>query len=163
MRFITLKNAIWISILSCAGLAIYLVTSFVSRTMHQDISIDSPLTLVEAQTEIPGCRCDPIVFAIDANGNVYCGKNVIGNLACTLVLTREIREVIKSRASRLAYAAGMDLSLEVPLRCASEPVYIKTDSHADNSRTLELIRALRDVGIHPTWLFTRGKSREVNQ
>lgn len=163
MRVTATKTVIRISILLFAGFAIFLVSSFVSHTMLENLNIDSPLMSDEAQTETPDSGCDPIVFVMDANGNVYSGKNVTGSLANTLDLTTKIREVIEMSASRLAYAQGMDLSLEVPLRCANEPVDIKTESHADDSRIFALIRALREVGINPTWLIVKRKSREVIQ
>lgn len=55
-----------------------------------------------------------------------------------------MKEVIEASASRLAYAPGMDLSLEVPLpRCYDEPVYIK----AASATNLEaLVRTLQEAG-----------------
>ena len=145
-----------------AASAIFLVSSLVSRTMLQDSRIPSLLEPSDAQTA-QEIGCDSIVFVIDDNGNVYSGKNVIGSLADTLDLTTKLKKVIEAKASWLAYASGMDLKLELPPRCTNKPVYLKTESHANDSRTLALIRALREVGINPTWLIARRKSREAIQ
>jgi hypothetical protein len=163
MRLTTLKTVIWISIVLFAVLALFFVGSLVSRTIYQDSNIDSPLMSDKAQTETPGTRCDPVVFVMTASGDVYSGKNLIGNLANPLDLPTKIKEVIEVSASRFSYAPDMDLSLEVPLRCADEPVYIKSEGHVNDSRVSALIGALREVGVNPTWLIAKRKSQQVIQ
>jgi len=153
MHLTILKTFIWVSILLIAGVVIFLASSFLSRTGLQQSTIPPLLEFGNAQTEVQEIGCDPVVIVMDADGNVYSGKNLIGSMANPLELTTRLKEVIEARASRLAYTRGMDLNIELPLRCTNESVYIKAYCHANDSRILELIRALRQVGVNPTRLI----------
>jgi hypothetical protein len=161
MRSTTRKAVIRISILLVAGLAFVFVGSFVSRSMYQNSFIDSLLTSDKTQTEIPDSRCDPVVFAITANGDVYSGKDLIGSMANPLDLPAKMKKAIEASAARFAYTPGMDLSLEVPQLCADEPVYIKTEGHVNDGRVSALIRALREVGVNPKWRIAKRKPQQV--
>lgn len=146
MHLTALKTFLWVSILLTAGFGIFLASSFLSRTELQQSTIPPLLESGDVQTKIQEIGCDQLVIVIDPDGNVYSGKNLIGSMANPLDLSTKLKEVIEVRASRLAYTRGMDINLELPLRCANEPVYIKADNHSDR-RILSLIRALREVGI----------------
>ena len=61
-----------------------------------------PLESSDAKTEAQEIRCESVVFGMDANGNVYSGKDIVGSLANTLVLTTKLKKVIDERATRLA-------------------------------------------------------------
>lgn len=115
MRFVAPKTFLRISILVVVVLVVLLVGAFVSRTMLEDSNIPSLLEPGDPPTETELIHRDPVVFAMDADGNVYQGRNVIGSLANTSDLTTKMREVIEASASRLAYTAGMDLNLQLPL------------------------------------------------
>lgn len=50
----------------------------------------------------------------------------------------------------MAFSRGMNLSDEVPiLRCTHYSVFVKTPGEAKDHRTLQLIRALQEVDVHP--------------
>src|SRR6267378_1960758 len=151
------KTFIWVSILLIAGFGIFLAGSFLSHTELQQSTIPPLLESGDVQTKVQEIGCDPVVLVMDADGNVYSGKNLIGSLANPLDLTTKLKEVIEVRASRLAYTRGMDLNLELPLRCAHEPVYVKAHSLASDRRIMSLMRALREVGIKPTRLIVDRK------
>jgi biopolymer transport protein ExbD len=153
MRFVVPKTFLRISILVVVVLVVLLVGAFVSRTMLEDSNIPSLLEPGDPPTETELIHRDPVVFAMDADGNVYQGRNVIGSLANTSDLTTKMREVIEASASRLAYTAGMDLNLQLPLRCTNDPVYIKAAAHAADSKILALIKALGEAGISQTRLI----------
>ena len=100
---------------------------------------------------------------MDANGNVYFGKNAIGNVRSTLDLITQVKKAIAERTSRLTYTRGMDLNCEVPLRCTDDPVYIKTVSRGNNNRLSTLIRTLREAGINPITVIDKRKPQASTQ
>ena len=59
--------------------------------------------------------CEPIVIAMDANSNVYSGKNCIGSLTHLSDLKTKMKEVVEARGARMADARGRDLNLKIPL------------------------------------------------
>lgn len=153
MRVTTPKTLIWLSIILIVGMIIFRASSFLSRTRLQESTI--PPLLVEPgdrQTEHHESGCDPILIAMDDDGNVYSGQDLIGSTAHPLNLALKLKAEIEVRTSRLAFTRGMDLNRELPSRCINVPVYIKADTH--ETRAVELIRALRDAGINPTRLVT---------
>jgi hypothetical protein len=148
MRFTTLKTFIWISTLLVAVLVTLLVNSLVTRPTVQDATIPRP---VASGDETSLVRCDPLVIVMDAEENVYWGKNRLGSMAHPLDLTSKLKEVIEERDSRLAYASGMNLSSGVPLPpCFDEPVYIKS---ADDANLKALVRTLHEAGVEATRLI----------
>jgi hypothetical protein len=149
MRKTTLKTLIWISILLVAGIVIFRAGSFLSSTSLQQSTIPPLMESDDRQTEHHDTGCDPILIAIDADGNVYSGKNLIGSTTHPLNLTLKLKAEIEVRASRRAYTRGMDLNLELPSRCINVPVYVKSDANANESGIVALIRALRDIGVNP--------------
>jgi hypothetical protein len=160
MRLTTIKTLIWIPILLFVAATLFFVSSFVFRTILHEPSIDSPLIVKEVQRSTPVGFCDPVVFAIPATGDVYLGRNVIGSLMKPLELKTTIREVIEARASRLAYASGMDLSLEVPRpHCYDAPVYVK---FTGVTNIKALVRALQEAGAEVIIIKDRKKGQAPN-
>jgi hypothetical protein len=156
MRLTTLKTLIWIPILLFVATTLFFVASFVFRTILHEPRIDSPLMAKETQST-PADFCDPVVFAIPANGDVYFGKNVTGSLAKPLDVETTIREVIAARGSRLAYASGMDLGLEVPRpHCYDKPVYLK---FTGVTNLKPLVRALQEAGAEVIIIEDRKKDQ----
>ncbi len=142
MRFITLKTFTWISILFVVMLVTLLFNSFVMRPSTQDPTIAPPMVSGYEEELV---HCDPLVIVMDADGNVYLGKNRVGSLSHRLDLTTKLKEAVEKRDSLMAYASGMDLNLEVPLPpCHDEPVYIKALGDA-NLRAL--VRTLQEAGV----------------
>ena len=161
MRLTTLKTFIWIPTLLIVAFVIFLVSLFVSRTMLQDSNIPPLLLSGDAQTEDQEIGCDLVVIVMDADGNVYSGKNCIGSLTHPLDLTTKLKEVVEARVSRMTYTRGMDLNHALLLpSCADEPVYVKAEGDANDRRTLVLVRALRKVGAKSIGLIVRKKPQK---
>jgi len=157
MRFFTLKTFLWIAISLVTALVVSLVAVFVTTPIVNDSDIPSPLEPGNEQALVQSFACEPIAFAMDADGNVYFGKNAIGNVRGSLDLITQMQKAIAERTSRLAYTRGMDLNCEVPLRCTDDPVYLKTVSRGNSKQLLTLIRALREAGINPITLIDKRK------
>ena len=94
---------------------------------------------------------------MDADGEIYFGKNAIGNAASVLDLTIRLKRAIEERTSLLAYSRGMDLNDEVPLRCTDELVYLKTVSRDNNARLGILTKVFREMGVSPILVIDRRK------
>jgi len=163
MRFFTVKTFPWIAIGLVAVLVVSLVALFVTTPIVKDSDIPSQLEPGNEQAHVQSCACEPFAFAMDANGNVYFGKNAIGNVRSTSDLITQVKKAIAERTSRLAYTRGMDLNCEVPLRCTDDPVYIKTVSRGNNNRLTRLIRGLREAGINPITVIDRRKPQASTQ
>src|SRR4030095_7561650 len=157
MRFFTVKTFPWIAIGLVTVLVVSLVALFVTTPILKESDIPSPLEPGDEQAHLQRFACEPIAFAMDADGNVYFGKNAIGNVRSTLDLMTQLKKAIAERTSRLAYTRGMNLNCEVPLRCTDDPVYIKTVSRGKNNRLSTLTRAFREAGINPFTLIDRRK------
>ena len=142
MSITTSKTLSLIAILVIVLFA-FIPGSFVSRKTPRDPNIPPVLESRNVLPETVLIRCDWLVFVLDANGNIYNGKNIVGSLANPVVLTTKVKEAIEARASQLAYSRGMDLNLELPLpRCVDEPVYAKASIHANDSRMISLVAVL---------------------
>jgi len=157
MRFLTVKTFAGIAIGVIAVSAIFLISLFVTTPTVQDSAIPSPLESGNLQLQVKNLECEPIVFAMDADGEIYFGKNPIGNVASAVDLTASVKRSIEQRASLLAYSRGMDLNDEIPLRCTDEPVYIKTVSPGDNARLEILSKVFRELGVSPLRVIDRRK------
>jgi len=154
MRFITLKTLTWPMILLVAVLVIFLLNSYLSHPSVQDSSIPPLLEPGNEQTQAQYIRCDPLVIAMDSDGNVYSGRDFIGRLTNPSELTTRLKEVVEARIYRLAYTRALDLNLEVPPpRCSDGSVFIKTAGEANDGGALLLTGVLQDVGIHPTGII----------
>ena len=162
MRMTTSKTLIWIAILLIVVFAVILGNSFVSRRTQQEPNIPPVLESLNVQPETELIRCDPLVFVMDADGNIYYGKNIVGSLTKPGVLTIKVKEVIEARAARLAYAHGMDLNLELPLPgCVNEPVCLVVPERRDDVNVIALVKTLREVGAEPIRLIVRKKSQTL--
>lgn len=148
MHFITRKTLTWTTILFVAVLVTFIVNSFVTRLTVLDATIPPVLEADNERTPILDNGCDPLVFAMDAEGNVYSGRDRIGGLTTPLALSMKLKKVVEANVAHKPYAGGMDLNHEVPLQpCLEEPVYIRAVSDANDSRTLLLVKLLRGVGV----------------
>ena len=160
MRINTSKTLLWIVILLIVAFAVIIGNSFVSQRTRQDPNIPPVLESLNVEPETELIRCDPLVFVMDADRNIYYGKNIVGNLTGARDLATRAREVIEARSARLAYARGMDLNLELPLPgCVNEPVYLVVPEPEDDTNVIALVKILREVGAEPIRLVVRKKSQ----
>jgi hypothetical protein len=90
MRFITLKTFLLISIFFVAVLVTLLVNSFVTRPTVQDATIQPPMA---SSIEEICVHCDPLVIVMDADRNVYSGKDRVGKITDPLDLTIKLKEL----------------------------------------------------------------------
>lgn len=157
MRFFTVKTFAWIAIGFIAVFAVFLANSFVTTPTVQDSAIPSPLRPDNQQLHVKSFACEPIAFAMDADGEFYLGKNAIGNVASVVDLTARLKRAIEERTSPLAYSRGIDLNDEVPLRCKDKLVYVKTLSRSKNGRFRILIEVFREMGVSPILVIDRRK------
>jgi len=157
----TTKILSLIAILVIVMVGVILSNSFVARIVSPDASIPPVLDSISVQTETHLVRCDSLVFEMDADGNVYHGKDVVGTLANPVVLTTRAREITEAFVAREEYSRGMDLNLELPLpRCTDEPLYIRADVYAKDKRLAALVRALQARTTQQTRLTVRNKPQE---
>ena len=151
MPFITIKTWTWTVVLLAAVLTGYLIKFYAARSILNDDSIPPVLEAHNIQISDPNSWCEPLVIGMDADGNVYLGRNRIGNLDKPLFLKTELQNVIAAKSADIVYLSGMDLNQRIPLlRCADYSVVIKSPGDESDRRTLQLISLLREVGRSPT-------------
>jgi hypothetical protein len=153
-----IRAALFISM----AFVIFIAASFVSRTVYFDATIlplpESKVPEIDPEDYV---RCESVVFAVSANGDVYSGKHVIGNLTNISELIPRLKQELDSQAAGPAYSPGMNINVELPRRCADKSVYLKTARDANQSGILSLISTLHDARINPIWVFE--KNKRVNQ
>ena len=163
LRFFTFKTFTWTSICLVAVIIVFLVDLFVTAPTAQDSAIPSPMGPGDQQLNPKSFACEPIVFAMDSDGEIYLGKNAIGNVASLMDLTPRLKRALKERTSLLEYSRGMDLNDEVPLGCADQLVYIKTESNGNNARLEILIKHFGEIGVSPIQVNDKRKPQAALQ
>jgi hypothetical protein len=106
MRFFTVKTFPWIAISLVAVLVVSLVALFVTTPIVKDSDIPSPLEPGNEPAHLQSFACEPIAFAIDADGNVYFGKNAIGNVRSTLNLMIQVKKSNRGESVAACVHAG---------------------------------------------------------
>ena len=161
MRIFTVKTFAGIAIGLIAVLAVFLANLFVTTPTVPDSAIPSQLGPANPQLQLKSFACEPIAFAMDADGEIYLGKNEIVNVASVLDLKNSLKRAMEERASLLAYSRGMDLNDELPLRCTDELVYIKTVSRGNHARLEILMKVFREMGVSPILRIDRKKRKQL--
>jgi len=138
------------AILFIAVLTSVVVGFFVTRHNAHDASIPPVLERANEPVQSVDISFEPLVIGVDTEGLVYSGRDRVGSLASVMDLKTKLKELVDARVSRLAFSRGMNINDEVPiLRCTEYSVFIRSAGEAKDGRTLQLIRALREVGAHP--------------
>jgi len=94
--------------------------------------------------------CGYLVVSVPSDGTLYLGREELGSLDDTSILTATIRTIFERREQLQLYAPAPDLSLAVPKdRQIEKTVYIKAARSLSYGEIADLVSVIKEAGAAP--------------